>query len=339
MSNTQDIDSFLTSMISSGKLSQDESHKFKELLADQPEAIAISLGKYNVSIDQGSEIHIGDVINQSLDEASIKMLISAIREANELTDGKVYSHLQRLPLETLKVDIDTVNRVNLDLSFVKNLEEQGYLTDRQKQSFLGLKQEIRSLNEFDRKLEELHNAAKSLLEETKLDLTQKIKKLKDKSKQMLDLEALESVSKEQACKEKELEILDGFIHELEETKEVADWIDGARKEMAKRFGREALKSFPEVEANSTPEKVSDFCFSIYQFLEQIAHSLRWGRRNILDNPEIPLVLEYFVYEKAFSLIREKISISLPSRFSDESKALVCECIDYLVNQLFFYEQE
>ncbi len=341
MSKSEDVSSSGAFNVSNGALSQEEVRKIKELLINHPETAASQLGKYRISIAQGSGIHIGDTVSQSLDEQSIKMLVAAIEEANESTSGKVYKHLQKMPLETLKVDVDTdtVNRVNLDLRFVGNLETKGYLTDTQKQAFLDLKQEIHSLNEFDRKLEELHNAAKSLLEETRLELTRKVKELKQKGRQMLDSEVLDSVVEQQACKVKELQILEDFIHELQETKEVADWIDGARKVMARRFGREALKYFPDLEESTNPEKIGDFCFSIYQFLEQVAHSLRWSRRNILDNPGIPLVLDYIVYEKAFLLIREKICNSLPSRFSDESKNLVCECIDYLTDQLFFYDQE
>ena len=337
-------------MISSGKLSQDESHKFKELLADQPEAIAISLGKYNVSIEQGSEIHIGDVINQSLDETSIKMLISAIREANELTDGKVYRHLQRMPLETLKVNIVTVNRanrVNSDLETVGSLDEKGYLTDSQKQAFRGLKKEIISLNEFDRKLEELHNAAKILLQATRTNLKEEVIFLRNKGKSLLDPNSLEDAAKEQECQEKQFEIIEDFIEELDDAERIIAWIDSNRKGLAKRLAKETLNSFPEVKDYIEAEKINRFCFSLYQFLEQIAHCLKWGRINILHSPGIPLVLEAHLYEKAFLFFKEVINENLEGAltenplfsFTATSRNLTFQCIDYLIAQLPNYEKE
>ena len=147
------------------------------------------------------------------------------------------------------------------------------------------------------------------------------------------------ISPEKSHRENELEIIENFIRELDEAREIADWIDKARKALSKRFGREALKKFPEIEDKISPDQVSDFCFSIYQFLEQIAHCLKWGRYNILDSPGIPLVLSYPIYETAFSLIKEAIDKDLPARFTQSSRQLANECIGYLITQLPFYEQE
>ncbi|MEO1295772.1 MAG: hypothetical protein AAFW75_08200 [Cyanobacteria bacterium J06636_16] len=321
------------------ELSRQDIQKIKEGLVRSPETAFRQLGKFNITIGHGSEIRIGDTITQSLDENSLRALVTAIKDANESTEGKVYKHLKKLPLETIDVNFDKIEKVNLDLESVNNLERQGYLTDTQKVAFSALKKEVHSLNEFNRRLEELQYAAKSLLDETRLGLVQKIEELKQQGEELLDTKSLDRIAKEEEYKVRELKILESFIEELEESEKIAEWINNTRKNVAKRFGREALKSFPDIEKNIEPNKVSDFCFSIYQFLEQIAHCLKWGIRDILDSPDILLVLDYPVYEKAFLLIRDMISKNMHSRFNQKSRDLACECIDHLVFQLPFYERE
>lgn len=320
-------------------LSYEDIQEIKEELVKSPETASSQLGKFNVAIGQGSEIHIGDIVNQALDEASLKALILAIQEANESTNGRVYQYLQNVPLETLNFDIAQIKEINSDLRFVSRLNSKRFLTETQKIAFSNLKEEVHALNEFNRRLEGLYCATKSLLKETRSSLIQKIQVLKQQGEELLDPQALEHISKEQECKAKELKILEDFIWELEESEKMAKWIDATRKNVAKRFGREALKDFPDIEENTAPEKISDFCLSIYQFLEQIVYCLTWGTRDILDSPDIPLVFDYPVYEKAFVLIKIFINKNLPSRFTPKSRELTCECIDYLILQLPFYEKE
>lgn len=318
-------------------LTRKELQEIKERLIEKPETVSSQLGMFNISIAQGSEIHIGDTINQSLDESSLRALIKAIKEANESTGGKVYQNLQSVPLEIVKVDSDAIDSLNSNLKIVDRLDDQGNLTSTQRTAFLGLKKEIHSLNEFDQKLEELHYVAKSLLQETRLSLKEKIRALEREPGSLLDGQSPEALERELECKTKELEVLEDFINELDDAGKIADWIDGESKSMAKRYGRKALRKFPDIEKYIDPEKISDFCFSIYQFLQQVSHCLRWGSRNILDNPEIPLVLDYTIYEEAFSLVQEEIDENAPSRFSQEIKNLARECIDYLIFQLPLYD--
>lgn len=322
---------------------QEEIQRLQENLIRHPETAPEQLSKYNITIGQGSEIHIGDRIYQSWDEESIRSLVAAIQEANKSTNGKIYQHLKNQPLETLRINSENIRKFNSDLEFAYNLERQGYLTTSQKDAFLDLKQEAHSLNQslhqFDEKLESLLRAAKTLLEESRETLIQEIQSLQRRGQEVLDAKALEQVSKEQSCKTAELRILEEFIRELEDSEEIANWIDGTRKSIAKRFGREALKSFPEIEKNSDSDKISYFCFSIYQFLEQIAHCLKWGRKNILDDPGIPLVFDYSVYQEAFSLIKKMINENSPSRFDTVDRKRANEYIDYLIERLPFYENE
>ncbi|WP_155523609.1 hypothetical protein [Nodosilinea nodulosa] len=320
-------------------LDEETIQKLRCDLIENPHNAAIQLGKYGVTVGQASEIHIGDIINHNLDQNSIDMLVSAIKSANDLSGGAIFRHLERRPLEILKVDSEQIKQVNSDLRLIENFDKKGYLSTTQQNAFTILKQEIHSLNDFNYRLDKLHSAAKSLLEEGKENLVKKIESLRIESEKLLNPSAIEKLVQERRCKQSELKILEDFIQDLEESAGIAVWIDRTRKALAKRFGREALKAFPDIESSTNPEKVSYFCFSIYQFLEQISHCLKWGRHDILDSPEIPLVFDHRVYAAAFSLIKDAIDRDMSGRFDAASRKLASDCIDYLISQLPFYEQE
>lgn len=320
-------------------LSTETIRKLKQDLIQNPETAPSQLGKFNITIGESSEIYIGDTVNHFLDEKSREILIAAIKEVNDSTGGKIYQYLQDFPLEPLAINVDKLGKLNIDLGVVNSLANQGFLTEGQKNAFSQIKQKVHSLNDFNEKLDELYLAARGLLEETKLSLNQRIQELKQKGEELLDLHSLEAIAQEQECRAKELKILEEFISELEDSEKIAQWIDSKRKNLAKRFGRQAIKDFPDISQEADSERISRFCFSVYQFLEQIVHSLKWGRLNILDSPEIPLVFDYSVYERVFILIKEAIDTSIPSRFSKNSKRLAFDCIDYLIEQLPFCNEE
>jgi hypothetical protein len=311
--------------------------RLKRELIEDPNKAVIQLGKYGVTIGQASELHIGDVIHKSFNQADIDSLASAIKEANKRTDGLIFEYLKNQPLEPLKVNFEQVKEVNSDLEYVRSLELNGYLEEPQKSAFKKIKHEIHTLNDFSRKLERLHFETKALLTDSKMSLIEKIKTLKTESEKALDPQSLINLAQEKECREGELRILHEFMEELEASGEVAVWIENKAKVLAKRFGREALDSFPDIKNHVDDKSVGYFCYSLYQFLEQISHCLKWGRYDILDSPEIPLVLDFHVYEKAFYLIKENIDESLPLRFSQVGKRLMREYMDYAISQFSTYE--
>ena len=280
----------LDSYDSSDHLDIEKIHQLQKDLVENPEQTVVQLGKYGITIGQGSDIHIGDKINQSLDKDSLDALTKTIRNAVRENEKILYQHLKRQPLEILKLDAHQVETINFNLGRIDFLEKKGYLDASQINTFTTLKQEVKFLNEQNRKLDQLHSAAKSLLEENKVNLKTKIEELKSQGQKILDPDSLGQITQERKCKESELEIIENFIQELEESGEIAVWLEKARRALSKRFGREALQAFPEIEENISPDQVSYFCFSIYQFLEQIAHCLKWGRHNILASTDIPLVV-------------------------------------------------
>jgi uncharacterized protein YjbI with pentapeptide repeats len=128
-------------------------------------------------------------------------------------------------------------------------------------------------------------------------------------------------------------LVKNFIREREEARKVSIWINDRREILAKKFGSKALEEFPSTRASATQEEISEFRFSIYQFLEQISHSLKWNRYGTLDDPEIPLIFDHSIYEKTFLLIKEEIIENQSSHFSRESRKVASKVIDYLIRRL------
>jgi len=142
-------------------------------------------------------------------------------------------------------------------------------------------------------------------------------------------ETLEFLVAEPGAIREQVETLQQFQGSLENGREAAAWLDESRTKLVETVGRLALDQFPDIKEAASPEQVDDYYFSIKQFLEQISHCLIWGRYDILDEPEIPLVFENKVYETAFRKIKKR----LPEYLNEDSKEQLINCIDYLVKVL------
>ncbi|MBE9111622.1 toll/interleukin-1 receptor domain-containing protein [Nodosilinea sp. LEGE 07298] len=283
------------------------------------------------------ELHCHKLINEQTYTLGFASLIRDLFATSGSPDDQLEKLFEDRPFKPLEINLDQLEIVNSDLSFVESLQQKGYLDESQGAKFARIKQEVHSLNKFNPKLDHLHDESKALLAGARSSLAKKVEELKRNSEQTLDSENLLKLSQEKDCKEGELRILQNFMDELEDSSLVAAWINHRAKTLAKKIGREALESFPKIGHDLSDEDVGYFCFSIYQFLEQISHCLRWGRYDILDSPGIPLVLDRSVYEKAFSLIKECIENDLPKRFNQAGKRLAVEYIDYLMGSLKTYE--
>ena len=132
--------------------------------------------------------------------------------------------------------------------------------------------------------------------------------------------------------ERKIDLVKKLEIELEIGKEAAFWLDRNRVQLAKSAGEYALNQYPKVKGNASLEEVNDFYFSIQQFLEQVSHCLSWGRPDILDSPEIPLVFNFRVYEIAFNHITEM----LPSSLSKEIIEQIEDYLAYIIRRLPYY---
>ena len=195
-------------------------------------------------------------------------------------------------------------------------------SDKDKNEFNSVTTAVHTLEiaQLNSSLQEIAFHAKSLFNTCKRELSKK------KALQLLDDKSLK-------CFDQYLDILNILQMDLEDANELVDWLDANRKRMAKKYGREAISHFPDIASQISQNTIKAFCFSVNQFLEQIAHCLRWGRPNILDNPDIPLELDVSVYIKAIQLTRE----DLPTYISKEAKSQFDEYIEYLVEKLLSYD--
>ena len=79
MANSEEINSVLN-RIEAGKCTDADIAILREVLSSGDRQVTLQLGKYNVNIGDGKEIHIGDRIYNQWDEEAMKALVKAIQE-------------------------------------------------------------------------------------------------------------------------------------------------------------------------------------------------------------------------------------------------------------------
>ena len=81
METSEDISSIIN-RIASGEFTDVDIVVLREMLDSADNQVASQLGKYNVNIGEGKDIHIGDRIYQQWDEEAMKALVKAIQETS-----------------------------------------------------------------------------------------------------------------------------------------------------------------------------------------------------------------------------------------------------------------
>ncbi len=132
----------------------------------------------------------------------------------------------------------------------------------------------------------------------------------------------------------QLNVITQFQNELEQGSQVAQWLDENSSVLARNIGQEALTQNLEVRNTASGEDIEHFYFSINQFLETLSHCLKWGRSNILENPEIPLVFNVYLYEAAFRSLEKLLPQNLPASGVEQFKTYV----NYLLYKLPTYQE-
>ncbi|MGB3402156.1 MAG: hypothetical protein WBA77_05645 [Microcoleaceae cyanobacterium] len=79
MKKTTQMNSIIQQIVS-GQWNNDDIEILRQLLQDSDRDSLQQLGKYNVSVGEGKEIHIGDRIYPQWDETAIQALVQSIRE-------------------------------------------------------------------------------------------------------------------------------------------------------------------------------------------------------------------------------------------------------------------
>ena len=83
METSEDISSVIN-RIASGEFTDVDIAALREMLSSADKQVASQLGKYNVNIGEGKEIHIGDRIYNQWDDKAMKALVKAIQEKSRI---------------------------------------------------------------------------------------------------------------------------------------------------------------------------------------------------------------------------------------------------------------
>lgn len=272
-------------------------------------------------------------IGQNVDHSSIisgdgNTIVNNYFRASELAQTNLsIQELGKHYLTSINIDAQVIQQINADLEAIKAILESGLLSKSQEDNIEALKESIKNLNSKDinTQILEIHAISQALLDEARKVLE---KKSISEGKILLGNPA-------KKCTEDHVKTLKQLQLDLEEGNELAEWLDDNRKRLAKYWGRKAIAHSSEYQTQISREKIGRFCFSLNQFLERIAHCLRWGRANILDSTDIPLELNSQVYIRALELIRREEK--LPSYVSEEAISQLDEYINHLIGTLSSYE--
>lgn len=309
--------------IDEGTCTERDRQILRERLLQADPALVSQLGKYNVSIAEGREVHIGDRITIEFNEQAMAQVIAVLQTSGWRGDGGVYQDLE--VLETVDLDSHLVERVNQRLKLLESLRDQARLSDTQKVELQEIQKQVRTVNTLNQELKSMARRAKRLLQDMQVVLSSNLQNLKSTSSGLIVPQG--NVAKLSS----QVDALEAFIAGLDDSKRAAQWLAQMAPQLKQAAGKRALSQFPEIRDRATPKELDDFDFSVEQFLEQVVHALEWGDYSIFDAPGIPLV---FDCTSLYIAVFEDIKARLPRR-SQPAQVIeqVEECLDYLLDCL------
>ena len=137
MANPEDISSVFN-RIATGEYNDADITALREMLDSADNQMKLQLGKYNVNIGKGKEIHIGDRIYQQWDEKAIKALIKAIQKVNwqcianltenDYTQSSGISIVDKLAKNFTDFSQKYVMRYGLKLAFSTNPNQEYFFS-------------------------------------------------------------------------------------------------------------------------------------------------------------------------------------------------------------------
>lgn len=303
----------------------------RQLLGKGDRETISQLGKYNVNVGEGTSLEIGDRFYMELNDKAIQALIRAIQTL-PLTGRQIEQTTEEEELEELDLDVRSIKLINSRLKAVEEIRKVGQLSEKQEEEFQVLKNQVQSLMGLDQELKETAKRTQALLRRAVQSLEEKLEDINLYKQELIGVSYQQEYNDKIEFIKSQIEIVKKFEINLEVGRAASAWLDKNIAQLAKSAGKRALNRCPEIKSTASPEQIDDFYFSLEQFLEQISHSLSWGRYNILDSPEIPLVFDSHAYEVAFNLIQEM----LPSHLHKEIIEQIKDYINYLIQRLSYY---
>ncbi len=299
----------------------------------------VQSGRFNVTICEGTNVHVGDRYTGATAEqigAIVREILAELKALqpfhtrSTVTDQDSVSGTNHTPFQRLTFDLRTLEIVNSRLEVLEEINDAGYLSEAQMRELAQIKQCLHAFRNLNQELQEIAERGDRLMQEAVEALRLRLNGLKLSGRALTQELNSQTSNPELECQQAEAQIFQSFTQRLEDSRLGADWITNNIETLARYAGESMIKRFQGL--NLSEQAVDDFRFSLKQFLEQVSFGLYWGSYEILDSPEIPLVLAKEQYKVAFQAIKQSISKQLDDPVINEIE----NCIDYLIDRLKFY---
>lgn len=317
--------------IANGKHTDADINTLRQLLSSSAHQSLLQLGKYGINVGQGQDIHIGDRIGLDAENvASVLIEVVQALQASPALKHLVNTTQSEEFWKNLTFDQHSaasfVEQINTRLAKLEEIHQVTQLSEQQRHEFNTLKSKVRDLRDINRRLEDIAEDSRQLLQRSIQELAAKLQELS-----ALQQNHLIEVST-QICVQKQLDALTQFQLELEQGKEVADWLARRLSRLAKKIGQEALNTYPQIRDAATAKQTKEFYLTIKQFLERLIKCLELGTNDILEMSNTPIVFDEKLYEAAF----KNLKTLLPEQLPKEGIAQLEDYINYFLESLPTY---
>ena len=258
----------------------------------------------------------------------LKLMQSQRPNSSDDTTQNAENFTDNPPFRKLILDPITMNAINQRMKVIEEINQAGYLPAPQQSELRKLKQRLQIFNTLNQDLQSIAEQGDRLIQESVATMRLQLEALKLAGRTMAG--NIQASMPNIECQQTEAAIFGRFVHGLEDSRLGSDWITNNSESLQKYAHNAVTQEFPEL--NPSEQTIDDFKFSLKQFLEQVSFSLYWGTPEILDSPEIPLVLDIEQYESAFRSMKRFV----PSRLRSETIQAIEESLDYLIDRLNSY---
>lgn len=292
-------------------------------------------GKYGVALGQGDNNHIGDVYNgltlddiRALIQEIIALQTTTHDSSTDLKDPDL--SIDDVSFRKLVLDQSTLNAINRQLGLIEEIWNAGCLPPSQQENLTQLIHRLSVFHTLNEELQTLAEQGNALIKQATNEMRLQLDALKLSSQKLTTAAQAQMSDHDLVCQQEEVEIFHAFSNRLEDSRAGAALI-GKNNILLAKYACKKLHSKLE-KLGVSAKGIEEFEFSLKQFLEQVEFSLYWGSYQILNSPEIPLIVDIELYEEAFRLIRKGI----PKQLRPETTEEINKCFDYLIERLEFY---
>jgi hypothetical protein len=308
--------------IIAGSCTDSDQQVVRQLLLSADPAFLAEIIKYNVRIEDGRDIHIGDNTTINFNEQAFAQVLEALQGYGWHGDISIYQHLE--VLEMVSLNSGLIEMLNQRLRLLEGLRDQSRLSENQKTDLQKIQRQVRTINQLNKDLKLVARQAKHLLQDIQAELVKNLQILKNESSELIESQEITRLSNH-------LDAVNTFIEGLNIGKQASQWLSQSVAQLKETALKRALNQFCDIRDRASSEQLSDLDFSIEQFFQQIIHALELGDYSILDAPEIPLIFDNSIlYITVFQHVKEMLP---RQHLQTEITEQIEECLDYLVESL------